>query len=196
MKSTSLMAAVAAASLAIGAAGAASAQDAGWYARGDLGGTFQSEVDGSPKAKADDGWLVSGGGGYAFGNGFRTDGEITYLDSDLKGSSGGGDLKTLGAFANGYYDFSTGSKFTPFVGAGIGFAKVKVDNNLVDDDDTGFAYQVKAGVGYQFNDRLTGEAAYRYMGVTDVTLGSGANRLDGDFKTQAVTVGLRYKLGA
>lgn len=195
MKRISLMAAVAAAAITVTAAGAASAQDSGWYVRGDLGGNFQGEVDGSPKAKADDGWIVSGGGGYALGNGFRAEGELAYLDSDLKGSAGG-DVKTLGAFANGYYDFNTGTKFTPFVGAGIGFANVKVDSPLVDDDDTGFAYQVKAGVGYQFNDRLIGEAAYRYMGVTDVTIGSGVNRLDGDFTSHAVTVGLRYKLGA
>lgn len=195
MKRVSLMAAVAAAVLTTGAAGAASAQDTGWYVRGDLGGNFQGEVDGSPKAKADDGWIASAGAGYALGNGFRAEGELAYLDSDLKGATGG-DTTTLGAFANGYYDFDTGGKLQPFVGAGLGFAKVEVDSPLVDDDDTGFAYQLKAGLGYKFNERLTGEAAYRYLGVTDVTLGSGVNRLDGDFTSQAVTVGLRYKLGS
>ncbi|MFN3520958.1 MAG: outer membrane protein [Phenylobacterium sp.] len=195
MKRTTLMAAVAAAALAAGAAGSAAAQDAGWYVRGDLGGAFQGEVDGTPGAEADDGLAVAGGAGYALGNGFRAEGEVVYLDSDLEGA-GGGDLTTLGAFANGYYDFNPAGKVQPFVGAGLGFAKVEVDSPLVDDDDTGFAYQLKAGVGYKFNERLTGEAAYRYLGVTDVSLGSGPNALDGDFTSHAVTVGVRYKLGS
>ena len=45
------------------------------------------------------------------------------------------------------------------------------------------------------NDRWTGEVAYRYLGVTDVSLGSGPAKLDGDFNSQAVTVGVRYKIG-
>ncbi|WP_374573990.1 outer membrane protein [Phenylobacterium sp.] len=195
MKRITLMAATAAAAGVVALAGSASAQDAGWYVQGNLGGDFQSKIDGSPSAKAKNGWAVSGAGGYALGNGFRVEGEALYLDGDVKGSAGG-TAKTWAGFANGYYDFKTNSNFTPFVGAGIGFANVKVDGGAVNDDDTGFAYQLKTGVDYKFNDRLTGEAAYRYLGVTSVTLGSGANRLDGDFTDQALTVGLRYKLGS
>jgi len=175
-------------------AGAACAQDAGWYVRGDVGGTFQGKIDGSPKAKADDGWIGAVGAGYDLGNGFRAEGELAYLDSDLKGPAGG-DAKTLGGFANVYYDFNRQGAIQPFLGAGVGFANVKADNRLVDDDDTGFAYQAKAGVAYKVNDRWTGELAYRYVNVADVKLGSGLDRYDGDFSSQAVTLGVRYKLG-
>jgi len=197
---TSLKTIFVAAALLAGSAGAASAQnaggqDAGWYVRGDLGGSFQSQVDGNPKAKADDGFVGALGGGYEFGNGLRAEGELAYLKSDLKGASGG-DSKTIGGFANVYYDFNRTSAWRPFVGAGIGFAQVKVNNSLVHDDDTGFAYQAKAGIAYKINDRWTGEVAYRYLDVTDVALGSGATRLNGDFSSQAVTVGFRYRLGS
>lgn len=196
---TSLKTIFVAAALLAGSAGAASAQDkgsqdAGWYARGDLGGSFQSQIDGSPKAKGDGGWIGDLGAGYEFGNGLRAEGELAYLKSDLKGASGG-DSKTVGGFANVYSDFNRTGTWRPFVGAGIGLAQVKVNSGLVHGDDTGFAYQAKAGVAYKINDRWTGEVAYRYLDVTSVGIGAGASRLDGDFSSQAVTVGFRYRLG-
>ena len=173
---------------------AAAAQDANWYVRGDVGGNFQSEVNGRPSAKGDTGWAVSGAAGRAIGDGFRGEGEVLYLDSSGK-HAGSGDLKTIAGMVNGYYDFNRQGAFQPFVGAGVGFAQVKVDGGVSDGDDTGFAYQFKAGVAHPFNDRLTGEVAYRYFGVNGLEFGNGPGRLDGDFSTQAVTVGLRYKLG-
>ena len=78
----------------------------------------------------------------------------------------------------------------------MGFAHVKADNSAFEDSDTGFAYQAKAGVAYKVNERLTGELAYRYLRVTDVKFGSSVSGLAGDLDSQAVTVGLRYKLGS
>lgn len=173
---------------------AAAAQDAGWYVRGDAGGDFQSEINGSPSAKGDTGWMVSGAAGREIGDGFRAESEVLYLDSQ-GGHAGAGDLKTIAGMVNGYYDFNHQGAWRPFVGAGVGFAQVKVDGGPSDGDDTGFAYQFKVGVAHPFNDRLTGEVAYRYFGVNGLEFGRGPSRLDGDFSTQAVTVGLRYKLG-
>jgi len=173
---------------------AAAAQDAGWYVRGDVGGNFQSEVGGRPSAKGDSGWVVSGAAGREIGDGFRGEGEVLYLDSSGK-HAGAGDLKTIAGMVNGYYDFSRQGAWRPFVGAGVGFAQVKVDGGPSDGDDTGFAYQFKVGVAHPFSDRLTGELAYRYLGVNGLEFGRGPGGIDGDFSTQAVTVGLRYKLG-
>jgi OOP family OmpA-OmpF porin len=173
---------------------AAAAQDASWYVQGNVGGNFQSEVNGRPSAKGDTGWTVSGAAGREIGDGFRGEGEVLYLDSSGK-HAGSGDLKTIAGMVNGYYDFNRQGAWQPFVGAGVGFAQVKVDGGISDGDDTGFAYQLKVGVSHPFNDRLTGEVAYRYFGVNGLEFGNGPGRLDGDFTTQAVTVGLRYKLG-
>jgi opacity protein-like surface antigen len=175
---------------------AAAAQDAstGWYVRGDVGANFQGQVNGTPSAKGDTGWMVSGGVGREIGDGFRGEGEVLYMDGDGK-HTGAGDLKTVAGMVNGYYDFNRGGAFQPFVGAGLGFAQVKVDGGRLDGDDTGFAYQLKAGVSHPFNDRLTGEVAYRYFGVNGIQFGHGLTRVNGDYSTQAVTVGLRYKLG-
>jgi opacity protein-like surface antigen len=186
--------AVAVAATALSAT-AAAAQDPSWYVRGDVGANFQSEINGRPSAKGDTGWTVSGAVGREIADGFRAEGEVLYLDSSGK-HAGAGDLKTVAGMLNGYYDFNRQGTWQPFVGAGVGVAQVKVDGGLSDGDDTGFAYQFKVGVAHPFNDRLTGEVAYRYLGVNGLEFGAGPGRIDGDFSSQAVTVGLRYKLGS
>jgi OOP family OmpA-OmpF porin len=173
---------------------AAAAQDAGWYVRGDVGANLQSEINGARTAKGDSGWAVSGSVGRQIADGFRGEGEVLYMESNAK-HSGTGDLKTVAGMLNGYYDFNRQGAWNPFVGAGVGVAQVKVDGGPSSGDDTGFAYQFKVGVAHPFNDRLTGEVAYRYLGVNGIEFGSTLNRIRGDFSTQAVTVGLRYKLG-
>ncbi|WP_068877564.1 MULTISPECIES: outer membrane protein [unclassified Phenylobacterium] len=187
MKSLTLAAVAAATTFA---AGAASAQDANWYVQGNAGASFESRLDATPDRKGDTGWAVSGAVGREFANNLRAEAEIAYLSADNKGATPG-KTSTVGGFLNGYYDFNRGGAWQPFVGAGVGLAQVKSRG----EDDTGFAYQLKAGVAHPFSDRLTGEIAYRYLAVTDVKAGAGPTRFDGDYHTNAVTVGFRYKLG-
>src|SRR6202012_986728 len=119
---------------------------------------------------------------------------ILYLDNS--GRNGAGDTKVTAGLANGYYDFFPGAQWRPFVGAGIGIAEVKEDNGSVfapHGDKTTFAYQVGGGISHPFNDKLTGEVAYRYLGAPDVKFGSAGDRVNGDFGVSLVTVGLRYQ---
>lgn len=186
---------LAAAALAL-TAGSAMAQDAGWYVRGEVGATSGGQVDADTGAiDLDDGWIVGGGGGYAFNNGVRVEGELLYVDNDLDTASGG-DSSMVGAFANVAYEFNNTGRIRPFIGAGVGFAQVSYDDGVTDDDDIGFAYQAKAGVAYDINERMTAELAYRYIAVTDVEFDTvPGSPLSGDYDNQAVTIGLRYKLG-
>jgi opacity protein-like surface antigen len=198
MKSLILAAASAAVLFAIPAAASAApaADDNSWYVRGDAGATFDGRIDGGNGPKSDSGWALGGGVGKSFGNGWRAEGQLLYLDNS--GKSGFGDTKVFGGFANGYYDFLPDSQWRPFVGAGVGVAQVKVDGGPATaphGDKTVFAYQLHAGVSHPFNDQLTGELAYHYLGAPSVEFGSGANRVDGDFGGSLVTVGLRYKFG-
>jgi opacity protein-like surface antigen len=73
---------------------------------------------------------------------------------------------------------------------------VKLDGGAANRDDTGFAYQLQTGVAYPINDRLSAQVGYRYLGVADVKLGSGAQAINGDYHDQAVTVGVTYKFGS
>ena len=107
----------------------------------------------------------------------------------LAGATGG--INMAGLMANGYYDFSTASAFTPYLGAGLGVAMVEAEGfgvaaipDVLDDDDTVIAYQLMAGIGYDLSDRTNIFAEYRYFGTggadvtTSVSTGSVATDLD------------------
>ena len=167
----------------------------GWYVQGDLGGSTGGQMDADAPIDLDSGWVVGGSGGYAFNNGVRVGGELLYMKNDLDSVSEG-DSEMLGAFANVAYEFNKKGRLRPFVGVGVGVAQVNYDDGVVDDDDMGFAYQAKDGDSYDINERMTAEMAYRYVAVTDLEFGAGsASPVSGDYDNQAVTVGLRYKLG-
>jgi len=119
--------------------------------------------------------------GYDFGNNIRMEGEIAYQKNDLDIANAlgvdvelTGDSSSLAFLLNGYYDFTKRS-LTSFIYAGLGFANVDVnDFNVpgsgfprVSDDDTVFAYQLGAGVGYAINKEITFDVKYRYLGTSD-----------------------------
>lgn len=70
---------------------------------------------------------------------------------------------------NGYYDFSTGTAFKPYVSVGAGMARVKVvqkdysdrSNDYSGSENT-FAYSFGAGVSYDVTDDVAIDAGYRY----------------------------------
>ena len=86
-----------------------------------------------------------------------------------------GNFSMLAFMANVDYDFDTGSRWVPYVGGGIGVATISVDaenatgTSLVDDSDTVFAYQVGAGIGYEFpleeGRSITVSLDWRYFGT-------------------------------
>ena len=86
-----------------------------------------------------------------------------------------GDFSMLAFMANVDYDFDTGSRWVPYVGGGLGVATISVDTetdtgtSLVDDSDTVFAYQVGAGIGYEFpleeGRSITVSLDWRYFGT-------------------------------
>lgn len=91
---------------------------------------------------------------------------------------------------NGYYDIDTGSKLTPYVGAGIGYAKIKgkILEAFYSEDDNNFAWQVGAGVGYALNDKVSLDAGYRYVDYGDFT----KEGLKWESSAHELYVGARY----
>ena len=123
-------------------------------------------------------------------------------------------IQTL--FANAYWDINTGTKFTPYVGAGLGMAFINTkfkdsgyDNADPDDswnDSTGsknvtnFAWNVGAGLGYDFTENWTMDIGYRFVGLGSVKTKTYSSSED-DFamygKTSnlyqhQIAVGVRY----
>lgn len=213
----------------IAAAGAARAQAVnGFYVSGAAQMQWVSDVDFDlPGAlntvhptSFDAGW----GGVLAFGKGFggpRVEVELGQRTSDVDsfGSAGSvgpgkGDLKLGTAMINGFYDFDTGSRFTPYLGAGIGLARVEATGisrdistcctGYVSGDDEVLGWQLIAGVAFQLTSRLALTVDYRYLGTADATLGYGTGcttsgtsclvngKLEQNFSAQLLSLGLRW----
>jgi opacity protein-like surface antigen len=186
--------------------------DEGVYAAIGGGVSFAQDTDYSDQgvsitAEFDTGFLVGGAIGYQL-QAFRFEGEFTYLQNSVDklsafGLSAGadGDQSVMAGLANVYFDFDTQTPWTPYVGGGLGVANVAINDAsvmgipLVDDDDSAFAYQVKAGVGYRFSPTTDFTAGYRFFGTDDVSLNTADGEsitADGPL-THNFEVGIRYR---
>jgi len=182
----------------------------GPYVTGAAGGSFprDSKMKGAgfdQSADMDAGWLALIGVGNAYGNGFRTEFELGYQRSNVdkvSGVSASGHMAAASLMGNVYYDFPVDWSVKPFVGVGLGGARVSasgitpVNGSRVGDNDIGFAWQATAGVAYAINDRLDATLAYRYFDVPnlDYKTDAGAS-VDSDYSSHMVMVGLRYSFG-
>ena len=120
--------------------------------------------------------------GFRFNPNIRFEAEFGYQQNDLDRMKYGWESVTLegetwsnSLLVNGYIDFFNNSPITPFVTAGVGGAYVEV-NDLkfpgewgpgYDGDDTVFAWQVGAGIGYALTPQLTLDIKYRYFATAD-----------------------------
>jgi opacity protein-like surface antigen len=109
---------------------------------------------------------------------FKSTGLTGTISTDAGSStiSGSASRSQLGSYAstldakinlymlNAYYDFKNSSAFTPFIGAGIGFADVK---NTKDNE---FAFSLNAGGKYHINDNLYLGAKGSYIRVNGPTI--------------------------
>ncbi len=150
----------------------------------------------------------------AFGRSFaraRVEGELVYNTNDIStvsvpgvgDLSASGDVSTLALMVNGYYDFSTNSKWKPYIGGGIGGGNVSVNSLSVqgmpaaDDDGTVFAYQFKVGVAYEFTQALDATLGYRYFGALDIDEGTYVSSYydlgNYNFQVHVIELGVRYR---
>ena len=88
-----------------------------------------------------------------------------------------GDARVLSFMANGLYDVGgQGTDFGGYIGAGLGIARVQHSNyalvsggaNLIDDSDTGVAWQVLAGIYKPVSDHIDLGLRYRFFNVNSV----------------------------
>ncbi len=182
------------------------AADDSFYVKANIGVgmAMDTDIDNVPNAgdtakmAYDSGFIGSLAAGYDFANPLRLEIEIIRHKNDLDitssnnfyGTFNEGDLKTHSFMFNGFYDVDTGSAWTPFIGAGLGWSKLDINDpgfNDSDSDDV-FTYQFIGGVAYAFNDQWSVDAQYRFMGTSDATI-EGA---DVNFNSNDLMLGLRY----
>lgn len=178
----------------------------GGYIAGGVGLTIKSDGDvytdaASMTVANNAGVGLSFAGGYKFGGGARLEAELGYRRNGADTVGGGkvdGAVSSVSIMVNGAFDFDTGSPWAPYVGAGIGVAGVVVDvkdgaTTLADAVGMGFAYQGRAGVGYNITPNVTMSFDYRLMGTTDVpiTLEDGTD-VHLAYLTHSFMLGTRY----
>ena len=218
----------------------------GWYLRGDIGFSNQrvqrldNVLDANHTSSRQN--LAFGtagifglGAGYKFNNWFRADvtgeyrGNSQFFGTDQIAYVGGVGTDTYHAtkqewvvLGNAYVDLGTWWCMTPFIGAGIGGARVAI-NNFTDqgianngfgalpglafgDNVTkwNFAWALHAGVAYKVTPNFTVELAYRYLdmgnGLTgDLRTFDGTNNINNPMTFRGITshdlkLGVRWNL--
>ena len=119
-------------------------------------------------------------------------------DGDNFSTKGLWNTSTL--FLNLYYDIQTGTPFVPYIGAGAGLAFNYVEytvhsdrgNASASDNFTNFAWNVGAGVAYNFNENFAVDLGYRFMmmGYNEVSIG-GSNISNQPYNNEFM-LGLRF----
>lgn len=127
--------------------------------------------------------------GYRLNPNFRVEGEVSYRENDVSVTGLTGESKTGTAFLNAWYDWANTSKFTPYVGGGIGIAhnetKGTVFGTFVNPKDYAFAYQLGGGVAYNLCAHFDLTADYRFIDTSNFEIGD-------DYKAHEVLAGVRY----
>lgn len=168
----------------------------------------------------DSGYFVSGAIGKSLTGmtgigGLRGELEVGYFESDIdahnvggtpfEGDDAFGTTSGLFGLVNVFYDFNQFGRLKPFVGGGIGLARVEFDSHgvnlggtdtvVMDDEDTGVAYQLSAGANIALTDTVDLELGYRYLGVTGLELEAvDGTASDVDVENHIVYGGLRLKM--
>lgn len=214
-----------------------------WYLRGFVGMTNQgldtitsSVIEGADFQILNTGFdsspLWGVGVGYDSGSWYRLDltgeyrGKSTFHGLDCYNCDAG--VPTAGTndytatksewlmLFNGYWDIGTWHGVTPYVGAGIGWANIKIaDFKDVNVPNLGvsyanskttnnFAWALHAGMSYDVNPNFTIDLAYRYVDLGDAKSGTitaydGSGTFDQltfkDLYSHDLMLGARWKLG-
>jgi outer membrane protein OmpA-like peptidoglycan-associated protein len=162
----------------------------------------------------DEGFAGGGVVGYSFG-GFRLEGEVVDRQNDLdnftatttfnngnqRNFNGGasGDINILAGMVNVFYDFLPLNALHPYIGAGVGGARVALDsvgfNNVpvTSQASIAAAYQGIIGVSYFFNPNVSASLDYRYFGTAGENFTNVAGHsFNLDTGSHNVLLGLQY----
>jgi opacity protein-like surface antigen len=124
----------------------------------------------------DTGWGIDGRIGRHLNQVFRTELELGYEAANTDQFGMKGKVSNSDIMANGILNIPTESSFTPYLGMGIGGARVEADVTAppiprFDDAEWAFAYQAIGGVDWHLSPRTSLGLRYRYLDAQPVRLG-------------------------
>jgi opacity protein-like surface antigen len=200
-------------------------QGTGFYGTVGLGATWANDINGRVNKKdgtrrgieleTEGGFSLDAGIGYDFGP-LRT--ELTYVYNrtavnDIKRNNNWDSTRTNGGNQNGimasaYWDINTGSRWTPYIGGGIGWINQSMGNNTLvrvggngttnrintgSGSDDLFGWQAKAGVAYglNWNTDIYGEVVYQGA----ESFRAGRTSYDAIDNSWGFKIGARYRFG-
>jgi opacity protein-like surface antigen len=184
-----------------------------WYVSVFAGGSSLQEVDTNYTGTAytiefDNGYVVGATVGRNITQNWRIEGELSHAEYDANAFafSGGPNasasegLDATYLLANVWYDIPTRSKISPYVGGGVGIARLKGDVlfsngfGFSPSDSNAFTYQLGAGINIPIGSRMTVDAGYRFK-VTSKThftdRGGGPDYVNSPIESHSLQFGLR-----
>lgn len=157
------------------------------------GAVYDEKIGFSP------GFTTGVAGGYNFGP-VRLEGEYSYKAANIESISDNagkeqyynvrGSMDAMAFMANAFFNIENESRVTPYLGGGVGFATLYMNNTFATSrsngyrtvmypsgDATVFAYQLGAGLDIAINRRYSIDVGYRYFGTSTATF-SGSHYWD------------------
>ncbi|MDH5189113.1 MAG: OmpA family protein [Rhodospirillaceae bacterium] len=143
--------------------------------------------------------------GYNYASPWRGEVELSRRGGNVdtvSGVAGSGEVLATGIMANALYDFNSIGSIKPYVGAGLGFAKINLNSVKpfgavsYNDSDNALAYQGIVGASYKIKDNLDFFTDYRYLGTQGIDVTSSAGNAGSfNYRSHAIMVGLRFAFG-
>lgn len=179
------------------------------YLRATVGLTSTADSDGPDEdIEFDEGYLLSLGVGHRFGAretglGFalELDGVWTDQDADDTGAlQAVRDVTVAGALIDGVVDYRIGDQITLYGAGGIGAAWLDVGtvsdgfNDFDDEDGPFLAWQLKAGLAWNFGESTALHVGYRFLNVDDAEIddGLGGSSFDLETRQHVLELGLLF----
>jgi opacity protein-like surface antigen len=150
------------------------------------------------------------GAGYSFGM-FRLEQTVGYTGITPRNLTSGnytgsGRTNALTLAVSGFVDIPTGTRFSPFLGAGVGAARVQSHLSRVDEgtgndssydgNKFGLLWHADAGVGYRISQHLTAELSGRYTSISNLSFDGQSNGVSVTYKPKigyiSALAGVRY----
>lgn len=132
------------------------------------------------------GAAVSAAVGFHLTEQIRLEGELGYqtaplskFDFALEPRNLRGDARRFAVLGSAYYDFRNSTPFTPYIGAGLGLARVAIDDAhfrdgatapAVTERTTVLAYQLGLGASYPLAAAVNLDLSYRYFASAELPL--------------------------
>ncbi len=200
----------------------------GPYVSGFLGVTLPVDTDATStqygagaktfndRVEFDPGINIGGSGGFDFGF-LRVEGELAYKNGEIssiteqsskvKYANVDGRVGVYSMMFNAFLDLRNPSPVTPYIGGGIGFATLSLDDTFGTDpttgyrsvlyeseEDTVFAYQAGAGLEIALTSMLSLDLSYRYFGTAKASFNRNTyTATEMKFKSHNASVGFRVK---